>query len=379
MESVPLIFHASIGYGHEKAAEILAEEVFLQTSQRPQIIDALTLISAWKRSLIHHSYQHMLQHVPFLWSALYRFTNEIGLRSFALTRTNKVLWSLRASFEINENTPFIVSTHPIITRVLAEWKEYYNLNVPLYHVCTDFGFHQIAIHKKVNGYFLSGLASSSQTVDRSYSYGIPVDIHRSLPPSKRRLRMEYGFSDKKPIIMIAGGGGGLAPYEEMICKLSKLPPMIIICMLGHKQQNIYQEKRNGHSVYYIPFTSNFTAYVHLADVLITKAGGLTLAHALTTETPLVLYKPLPGQEKENAILLEQKKAVSFAKTEEQLASFVERILTNSAIRSEQLRHAQQISKPHAAKQIIHQIALESFYYGHVLFSSLPASKSRAEY
>ena len=37
-----------------------------------------------------------------------------------------------------------------------------------------------------------------------------------------------------------------------------------------------------------------------ADMIITKAGGLTCAEVLTSGLELLLYKPLPGQEQGNA-------------------------------------------------------------------------------
>ena len=36
-----------------------------------------------------------------------------------------------------------------------------------------------------------------------------------------------------------------------------------------------------------------------ADVLVTKAGGMTLAEAMAAELPLLLYGSLPGQERRN--------------------------------------------------------------------------------
>lgn len=37
-----------------------------------------------------------------------------------------------------------------------------------------------------------------------------------------------------------------------------------------------------------------------ADLIITKTGGLTVSEALTKVVPLLIHKPIPGQEEENA-------------------------------------------------------------------------------
>jgi processive 1,2-diacylglycerol beta-glucosyltransferase len=40
--------------------------------------------------------------------------------------------------------------------------------------------------------------------------------------------------------------------------------------------------------------------------MVTKAGGITLSEAIQIGVPTIIYKPFPGQEKENALYLEQK-------------------------------------------------------------------------
>ena len=41
-----------------------------------------------------------------------------------------------------------------------------------------------------------------------------------------------------------------------------------------------------------------------ADMIITKAGGLTCAEVLASGLKLLIYKPLPGQEQGNASFLQ---------------------------------------------------------------------------
>jgi processive 1,2-diacylglycerol beta-glucosyltransferase len=55
-----------------------------------------------------------------------------------------------------------------------------------------------------------------------------------------------------------------------------------------------------------------------ADIVITKAGGLTVSEALTKRLPIIIYKPIPGQEQENAAYLEKIGAGRSAATREEL-------------------------------------------------------------
>ena len=40
--------------------------------------------------------------------------------------------------------------------------------------------------------------------------------------------------------------------------------------------------------------------------MITKPGGITLSEAAALQVPVILYKPVPGQENENAMYFERK-------------------------------------------------------------------------
>lgn len=48
------------------------------------------------------------------------------------------------------------------------------------------------------------------------------------------------------------------------------------------------------------FTDNVERYMQMADMIVTKPGGLTVTEAIATELPLVIFKAIPGQEEQNA-------------------------------------------------------------------------------
>jgi processive 1,2-diacylglycerol beta-glucosyltransferase len=60
----------------------------------------------------------------------------------------------------------------------------------------------------------------------------------------------------------------------------------------------------------VGFTTEMDEYMAVADLLIGKAGGLTVSEALARGVPLALVEPIPGQEERNADhLLEQGAAI----------------------------------------------------------------------
>ncbi|WP_185971019.1 MGDG synthase family glycosyltransferase [Alkalicoccobacillus porphyridii] len=372
MEKKPFIIHASIGHGHCRAAEILQRELKLQTTINPQVLDLVLHAPYWKS--IKQNYYRLLQHAPFLWGGMYKSTDVITIWTLLLKNVLKACMIQNSWLTEIEKAPLIISTHPIVTAMLAEWKKARHIQLPLYHVHTDFGFHQVAEHSEVNGYFLSNLATPPAHTSCYYQFGIPVEPKRQTLLPIDYNKKKYSIHLNKKVIMIAGGGEGLAPFEKIIHECKWFPPSIFLCMTGlkHHKQRIYTQY--GHEIHVIPFTSAFSDYVQLADVLITKAGGLTLAHALTTNTPVVLFQPIPGQETENAYLLEEKEAVCFVQCINQLSKSVNKLLRDPVFRDERIRNAHHISRPDATRNIIQQIVCD-----HGLFSVPLASKSIAEY
>jgi processive 1,2-diacylglycerol beta-glucosyltransferase len=56
------------------------------------------------------------------------------------------------------------------------------------------------------------------------------------------------------------------------------------------------------------FVDNVFDYMHASDVLVSKPGGLTSSEALTAELPMILVRPLPGQEERNTRYLVRRHA-----------------------------------------------------------------------
>jgi hypothetical protein len=77
-----------------------------------------------------------------------------------------------------------------------------------------------------------------------------------------------------------------------------------------------------------------TAYIGAADVLITKAGGLTPAEAFTIGVPTILLDVISGHERENAALFVRQGLASFAGNAEDAGKLVEEILTDPVQREE---------------------------------------------
>ncbi len=51
------------------------------------------------------------------------------------------------------------------------------------------------------------------------------------------------------------------------------------------------------------YTNEVEKYMHMADFIITKPGGLTVSESIAANLPMVIFKAIPGQEEQNADFL----------------------------------------------------------------------------
>lgn len=86
-----------------------------------------------------------------------------------------------------------------------------------------------------------------------------------------------------------------------------------------------------------------------ADVLITKAGALTLAEAASAGLPVIIYRCLPAQEEANALYYAQHRAALQVRNQEELLLSVEKILLDRGELAASLSAAiRKLARPRAA-------------------------------
>lgn len=72
----------------------------------------------------------------------------------------------------------------------------------------------------------------------------------------------------------------------------------LLCVLPGRNEELrttLEEKYAGHGVLTVPFTDQVPAYMHAADVLLSKAGGISSAEAAVLGVPLVHTMAIPGR------------------------------------------------------------------------------------
>ena len=92
----------------------------------------------------------------------------------------------------------------------------------------------------------------------------------------------------------------------------------------------------------------------MADLLITKPGGLTSSEALALGKPLIILNPIPGQEAANSDFLLEHGAAAKVNRVEDLPYRIEQLLGSKKL-AEMGRAAKSLGRPEAARDIASEV------------------------
>jgi processive 1,2-diacylglycerol beta-glucosyltransferase len=268
---------------------------------------------------------------------------------------------------VDEFTPdAVVCTHFLPTNVVqARFK---TKPPPVYVVVTDFDVHSSWIHPGAAAYFVGSdeirhmVAGYGIPAERVHVTGIPIMPQFSRRRGRDVVRRELGLVPRAPVILMISGGVGMTNLEEAVERVLSVPEdmhLLVVCGKNEKMKKRLEviTKNAGDRIRLYGFVTNVHDMMEAADLVITKAGGLTVSEALSRGTPMIIYMPIPGQEERNSdYLLEQGAAVK-AKGLETIDYKVKELLTAPERLSRMRQAAEAIARPNAARDVV-RLAIE---------------------
>lgn len=363
-----LIFSATFGAGHVRAAEAVIEALE-QKIPGVQIthLDCGELISKFFNSVIKSTYIGMLRYTPKLWgkfynntskmqpdSAVQRFLNQLGQKEFA-----KYIKSVKPDL--------IICTYPTVAGALAQLRLKGSLNIPVVTVITDYSVHSQWIHQGVDLYLVGcaevyqGLAARGINPARICVTGIPVSPRFEKPMDRQAIAAQLGLQPDRPTVLIMGGAYGVLHSIKQICQTfadTAWPvQLVVVCGRNHKLFKSLEDVQQAFPdrVFCLGYVDNVEEIMAVSDVMISKAGGLTVSEALTRRLPQLIFKPIPGQEEDNAIFINNIGAGKMVHTLEELKENLQYLLEQPGVREKMRRAAAQAVPGHAAEKAVEHL------------------------
>ena len=131
--------------------------------------------------------------------------------------------------------------------------------------------------------------------------------------------------------------------------------VLVVCGRNHELRRDVQRLKATVPLRAVGFVDNVADLMQAADVVVTKAGGLTLAEAFACRAPVVVHDVLPGQETGNLEYVLECRAALYARDSDALVRIVSDLFANPALRAELANRGAQLARPDAARTIARNI------------------------
>ncbi|NGQ97146.1 UDP-N-acetylglucosamine--LPS N-acetylglucosamine transferase [Brevibacillus sp. SYP-B805] len=353
-----LIFSASIGNGHNQAARAMQESL-ADVGYTSMVIDTLEYISPTFHKILLEGYMNLLRISPRMWGKIYHNTEKT--RFFDLNVfVNKLLANKLKKLISSVEPDAFIATHPFASCMLSvlkgrnEWKE------PIYTIITDYTIHPSWLNHHINYYFMAHEQLYYLVDIYRHDYakfkpmGIPISKKFTEPLDKEELQERFQIRPEQKCIILSGGGLGLGPMEKVLEGLEEVETPLKTFVLTGLNEKLFRKVSNRtyrHDVVPLRFVNNFHEYLEVADLIVTKSGGLTTAEVLSKQVPMIIYNPLPGQEERNSHFLLNNACAKHANVTEQLIYFIEEMIENPEKAAYMKQMAKRVAKPDAARHI----------------------------
>ena len=361
-----LILSVTAGNGHNSAAAALKEE-FDRQGVNCHIMDLFQYLSPLAAKLISDGYDQLTKRFRLAWKigygvALHDTTFKIPPRLIASTSN---LQSMQ-QYLIDQKITHVVFTHPFAGVLLQTLKQYQAIAIPTFGILTDFTIHPYWWDCTENDYFILPHADLIPAAEKNgfqrkqlKDFGIPVSSAFARHPEKMQVRTMLGMPVNLPTVLVMGGGvgyGNLVKTVQEIDEHAKHPlQTIVVCGRNTESRDeLLQLQASGsfsHIVHIYGFTHQVPLLMAASDCIITKPGGITTSEALSASLPIVVSKPIPGQEEKNVEFLQQYDAICVPEKYRFSVMYAADLLFDSVRLKQLTQHAAQVAKPHAAADI----------------------------
>ena len=307
-----LILSVTAGQGHHQAG--LAVSTYFEDRGHTAVhLDCYEYLSPPVKEFISHGYLMSTKYSPTLYGRFYRLAekmDELETANFISKITNTIFRKKMLTFIETTAPDAILCTHVFAAILLSHLKEK-GLDIPTYGIVTDFTIHPywestaLDYYVAANEFLIPAAMNKKIPKESVLPFGIPIFekfAHR-ISAEMARERLEIGNKDT---ILIMGGSMGFGNMLKTLTKLDKIEEdfqIISVCGNNLKLKENIDKLETKHTIHNFGYMSNVDLLMDAADCIITKPGGLTTSEALAKELPIIISKPIPGQEERNVDFL----------------------------------------------------------------------------
>ena len=366
-----LLFYASYGSGHLSATTAIEQYIRENYPDAKTLkIDCVEYINKSINKISTSAYKSIILKTPVLWGQVYKLLKNdtiLDITQFSNRFMAKKIFTLFEDFEPD----LVISCHPLGGQITSFLKSHKKTNCKLATVMTDFASHkQWLIGKDYTDYFFvsniemkTSLISEGIYPNKIYVSGIPISPNFYKNYNKENIYKSLNIEkNKKNIIFFGGGSLGLSSSSNiqaiLISLLQATDESHQIIIISGKNQKLYNDfQKTINNTYHksqiklIDFTTELPELLPITSFVITKPGGLTITECISTNVPIILINPIPGQEKENAQYIADNKMGIWVKESKPTSEYFQEIFNDTKLIEEIKENQKKYSHINSTKNI----------------------------
>lgn len=366
-----LILSATLGAGHHRAAEAVAGAVQRINPGVPaEELDFFDFVSPAMNRFVRNLYVFSVKNTPSLYQLFYTSTGKIRPRS-PFQRYLNAMGRDGLKKLIEQKQPrAIINTFPTPSGTISTLRERFGIQIPNVNVITDHTVHSQWIHPGVDRYYVGseeikeGMVQRGIPDEKVLVSGIPVHPAFGDPVDERAVRKQYGIGDGPVVLLMAGAYGMIGGFSEVVHRVAEQgPSATYVAITGHdralKESLEAVRGKTKNPLLPLGYTREVWDLMGIADILVSKAGGLTTSEAMARSLPMAIFRPIPGQEMANVKLVLGRGAGFWAKTTDELIQGLSGFFDRGEERARMVAAAKSLGRPQAAEMIAHDV-LDNF-------------------
>lgn len=369
-----LIFYASYGGGHLSAAKSIKE--YIEKNYKDNVVelcDCMKYINKPIEKLTTDAYKIMAKDAPKAWGMIYKLSDKGPI--FHISNFNNEVMSYKLNKMFKEFKPdIVISTHPFSTQMSAYLKKTGKINCKIASVMTDFASQNqwLVGNKYIDYIFVSNEEMKQSIIKKGidekkvYATGIPLSSRFKEKYDKKAIHKEFNLDENKKTILFFGGGEfGLAKettqkiLREFVKNFKDEYQIVIISgkneKIYDKFKNIVREENKEKSAIVIEYSNKIPELMSISYIVVTKPGGLTSTESISSNLPIIIINPIPGQEEENATYLEKKNVAIWLHDTDDLQDKISKILRDSELINNMKENTKKIANVNSTRDIVEKI------------------------
>jgi processive 1,2-diacylglycerol beta-glucosyltransferase len=363
-----LVLSAAVGAGHLRAAqavELALREVVPEATVCN--LDVLEMTNAAFRRLYGRAYLDLVNKAPHVLGYFYDLLDRPRRASSRRDRLRLAVekLNLRRFIRFLQDEPWdlVINTHFLPAEIIAALRRKGRLDTPQVTVTTDFETHRLWVNQPCEHYFTATeegalyLHSWGVPAGATTATGIPVHPVFAKPKDRAACLKKHGLLGDRPVVLQLAGGFGVGPIVKLHQALRDVARPTELVVIAGRNDKVRAELEAlppspRHRVKVFGFTHDIDELMAVADLVVSKPGGLTTSETLARGAVMVIVNPIPGQESRNSDFLLENGAAIKVNNLATLAHKVSALLDDTKRLAQLKANVARIARPRAAYDVV---------------------------